>query len=103
MAACGTAMQNGERVIVEDVANDPIFKGTPACEVMLKAGVLAVQSTPLRGRSGQPLGMFSIHYRSSRRPDSRDLLAELATAVGEEIQRAKKEYQARTKDEGNLV
>jgi GAF domain-containing protein len=43
VAACGSAMQSGRRVIVEDVANDPIFEGTKACDILLAAGVLAVQ------------------------------------------------------------
>jgi PAS domain S-box-containing protein len=62
-AACGTALERGERVIVEDVSNSPIFLGTPALDVLLSAGVRAVQSTPLISRSGRTLGMFSTHYR----------------------------------------
>ena len=73
LAASGTALEKSQRVIVEDVANDPIFRGTPAREVMLRAGALAVQSTPLVSRSGETLGMFSTHYRSPRRPSERDL------------------------------
>ena len=55
-AACGTALQRGERVIVDDVLNSPIFAGTPALEVMVAAGARAVQSTPLVSRSGRVLG-----------------------------------------------
>ena len=89
MAACGTAMERGRRIIVEDVASDPIFPG-PAREVMLRAGALAVQSTPLVGRSGELLGMLSTHYRSCRRPDERDLqrLDLLARQAAELIERA---------------
>jgi PAS domain S-box-containing protein len=72
-AACGTALQRCERVIVEDVAQSPVFAGTPSLEVMLAAGARAVQSTPLVSRSGQLLGMFSTHYRTSRRPGDREL------------------------------
>jgi PAS domain S-box-containing protein len=73
-AACGTAMMRGERVVVEDVPRSPIFVDTPEdLEVMLAAGVRAVQSTPLLSRSGRLLGMFSTHYRTSRRPDDRGL------------------------------
>jgi PAS domain S-box-containing protein len=73
LAACGTALERGERVIVEDVAESPIFAGTPALAVMLAAGARAVQSTPLVSRSSQRLGMFSTHYRSPRRPGDREL------------------------------
>lgn len=70
--SCGTALQSGERVIVEDVENSPIFAGT-ALDMQLKAGVRAVQSTPLVSRSGKIFGMFSTHYRSPHRPDDRAL------------------------------
>ena|GEM_PF-526206 len=72
-AACGSAMRNGERVIVEDVASSPIFVGTPALDVMLAANVRAVQSTPLVSRSGRMLGIFSTHYHAPRRPSEREL------------------------------
>ena len=61
-AACGTAWQRGERVIVEDVTNSPIFAGTPFLDVLVAAGVRGVQSTPLVSRSGHTLGMLSTHY-----------------------------------------
>ncbi len=73
VVACGTALERGERVIVEDVTESPIFTGTAAIEVMLAAGARAVQSTPLVSRSGRGLGMFSTHYRSPRRPGDREL------------------------------
>lgn len=83
---CGTALERGERVIVEDVEHDPIFAGTPGLDVQRKAGVRAVQSTPLMSRSGKPLGMFSTHYRTPRRPDEGalrllDLLARQAADI----------------------
>lgn len=72
-AACGAAIQRGERVIVEDVATSPVFAGKPALGVMLGAGVRAVQSTPLVTRGGQMLGVLSTHYRTPHRPSDRDL------------------------------
>jgi signal transduction histidine kinase/CheY-like chemotaxis protein len=71
--ACGTAMQNGGRVVVEDVTTSPMFADSPALGVLLEAGVRAVQSTPLIGRSGQLVGMLSTHYRAPRVPGERDL------------------------------
>jgi PAS domain S-box-containing protein len=72
-ASCGTAMARQERVIVEDVTFSPIFVGTPALDVLLAAGVRAVQSSPLVGRSGRLVGMLSTHYRAPGRPTDRDL------------------------------
>ena len=72
-AACGTALERHERIIVEDILKSPIFIGTPALDVMLAADARAVQSTPLISRSGTLLGMFSTHYRTPRRPGDREL------------------------------
>ena len=73
VAACGKAMELGERVIVEDVATSPIFAGTRAREVVLSAGARAVQSTRLVSRSGRLVGVFSTHYRKPHRPTERQL------------------------------
>jgi PAS domain S-box-containing protein len=73
LAACGTALRSGKRVIIEDVAASSVFAGTPALEVMLAAGARAVQCTPLVSRSGCLVGMLSTHYRTPRRPTDRDL------------------------------
>jgi len=91
LAACGTALRRGTRVIVEDVAESPIFAGTAELEVMLAAGARGVQSTPLVSRGGRTLGMFSTHYRSARRPGDResrmlDLLARQAADLIERKQ-----------------
>lgn len=66
--ACGTALAQGARVIVEDVEQSPLFAGTAALEVQRRAGVRAVQSTPLLGRAAEPLGVISTHYKTPRRP-----------------------------------
>jgi signal transduction histidine kinase/CheY-like chemotaxis protein len=72
-AACGTAVQRGARVVVGDVTTSPVFVGTPALDVLLTAGVRAVQSTPLVCRSAQLLGVLSTHYRTPRVPTDREL------------------------------
>ncbi|HET8580628.1 MAG TPA: PAS domain S-box protein, partial [Nitrospiraceae bacterium] len=91
--SCGTALERGERVIVEDVTRSPIFVGKPALEVMLEAGARAVQSTMLLSRSGRLLGVFSTHYRTPRRPDERALrlLDVLARQTADLIERAQAE------------
>jgi PAS domain S-box-containing protein len=88
---CGTALERGARVVVEDVEHSPIFVGTPALEIQRRAGVRAVQSTPLVSRSGKPLGMFSTHWRKAGRPDERtlrllDLLSRHAADILERAQ-----------------
>ena len=83
---CGTALEKGERIIVEDVEKSPIFIGTPALEIQLRADVHAVQSTPIRSRFGKPLGMFSTHFNKPHRPNEQelqllDLLAQQAADI----------------------
>ncbi len=71
--ACGAAMRQGKRVIVEDVTTSSIFAGSPELEPMMEAGIRSVQSTPLMARSGRLVGMLSTHCRLPHRPDERDL------------------------------
>lgn len=72
-AACGTALKSKARVIVPDITNSSIFAGTRILEVMLDAGIRAVQSTPLIGKSGDVWGMLSTHYRRVTEPGKKDL------------------------------
>ena len=100
-AACGTALERGERVVVDDVLTSPIFVGTPALEVMVAAGARAVQSTPLVSRSGRVLGMFSTHYdRAPQQPTERALrlLDILARQAADLIEQKQSEEALRAKD-----
>ena len=65
-ASCGVAKKARKRVVVPDVASDPIFAGTPAEEVMAAANVRSVQSTPLFGPAGKLYGMLNTHWASPR-------------------------------------
>jgi PAS domain S-box-containing protein len=100
-AACGTAMQTGMRVIVEDVESSPIFAGTPALPVVLAAHVRAVQCTPLFSRSGALVGVLSTHYREPRRPAEADLrvLDMLARQAADWIERTHAEEALRASEE----
>jgi GAF domain-containing protein len=61
--------REGARVIVEDITQSDLFVGTPALDIQLAAGVRAVQSTPLIGRSGSVLGLVSTHFKAPHRPN----------------------------------
>jgi PAS domain S-box-containing protein len=98
--SCGAALQQGRRVVIEDVEKSPVFAGQPALDVQLRAGARAVQSTPLVSRSGRPLGMFSTHYKRPHRPDENalrllDLLARQAADI---IARAQDQEALRTSE-----
>lgn len=98
---CGTALERRENVIVEDVSQSPIFVGSPALDVQLAAGVRAVLSTPLIGRSGKLIGMCSMHFRTPHRPDEQTLhlLDLLARQVGDIIERAQTEETLRESEQ----
>ncbi|HET6412852.1 MAG TPA: GAF domain-containing protein [Anaeromyxobacter sp.] len=102
--SCGAALQKRTRVIVEDVTKSPVFIGTPALAVQLRAGIRAVQSTPLVGSSGELVGMISTHYRTPGRPDDRDLrlLDLLARQAADMIERVRSEEALRRATEREL-
>jgi signal transduction histidine kinase len=64
-----------QRVVVEDVVSDPLFRNTKDRKVMLQASVRACQSTPLLNMSGDVVGVISTHYRTPGRPSDRALKA----------------------------
>ena len=72
-SACDMAMQTHQRVIVEDVRQSALFVGNASLQVMTKAGVLAVQSTPLISSAGHVLGVISTHFNSPYRPTEQEL------------------------------
>lgn len=103
--SCGSALAAGQRVIIPDVEQSPVFAGKPELEMQRRAGVRAVQSTPVVSRAGKVLGMFSTHFRKPHTPDEHalkllDLLARQAADIIERAQtgqalRAAKEDLAR--------
>src|SRR5215213_6969598 len=72
-SACGLAMQTQQRVIVEDITESELFAGKLSLNIMLEAGVRAVQSTPLISSSGTLLGMISTHFETTRRATEQEL------------------------------
>jgi PAS domain S-box-containing protein len=69
-SACGQAMQSGQRIIIEDVELAPTYEKHR--HVAAAAGYRAVQSTPLKSRSGTILGMLSTHFRLPQRVSERN-------------------------------
>jgi len=86
-------MESRERVIVEEMLNSKIFAGTPELQVLLDAGVRAVQSTPLLSSSGKLLGMISTYYATPHRPSERELrlMDLLARQAGDYLERKQAE------------
>ena len=63
-SGCGLALARRQRVIIEDIAVDPVNIDP---EMARKTNVRAMQSTPLFTTDGEILGMLSTHFSSPRR------------------------------------
>ena len=66
-------LRSEQRIFVEDVQKSPMFSAPADAEAMARIDVQAAQSTPLRGRSGEVVGLLSTHYRRPCHPDERAL------------------------------
>ena len=70
--ACGLALRNGSRIIVEDVNTHPDFE--PHREIAARTGFRSVQSTPLLNHhTGKTVGVLSTMFREPHRPTKREL------------------------------
>jgi len=97
-ATCGTAFDSGKRIVVEDVKESEIFAGRPALDILIKAGVRAVYSTPLTSSAGQILGMISTHFERPHRPAESELqlIDLLARQAADYLERKRTEQALRT-------
>ena len=71
-STCSKALSDNERVVVVDIEACAFMAGTRDQQEYRRSGIHAVQSTPLRSRSGQPLGMISTHWRTPHHPTDED-------------------------------
>ena len=85
--SCGTAAHRLQTVIVEDIANDPLWHGYS--EVASLHGLRACSSTPILSELRQVLGTFALYYRSTHVPGSteRELIAFATRLAGIAIER----------------
>jgi PAS domain S-box-containing protein len=67
---CGRCFRERQPVVVEDVEIDPLFAAYR--DVARRAGFRGVHCTPLITRSGDILGVLSMHFHEPRRPTSRE-------------------------------
>lgn len=104
-SVCAAVLSAGERIVVSDVENSRPLAGTRDLEEYRRCGVRAVQTTPLRSRSGDLLGMISTHWREPHLPDPSawrrlDVLARQAADL---IERHRFEARLRESEEKNRV
>jgi len=69
--SCGTAAYWGERVIVSDIARDPLWRNYR--ELALRHGLRACWSQPINASNGQVLGTLAMYYRTVRVPSEAEL------------------------------
>ncbi len=67
-STCSKALSDNERVVVADIEACEYMAGTQDQQEYRRSGIRAVQSTPLRSRTGRPLGMLSTHWRTPQIP-----------------------------------
>jgi len=80
--SCAAAYSSRSRVVIHDVATDPVFDAGSR-DAVLAAGCRAVQSTPVLGRGGSCLGVLSTHHPGRDRLPGGAVLRQLDRVVAE--------------------
>jgi len=70
-SACARALQKRQSVIIRDVIADGQFAS--CLHILDRAGVRAVQSTPMISSSGAFMGVLSTHFPAPHQPDEREM------------------------------
>lgn len=98
VGSCGTAAYFNRQVIVEDIANDPLW--ADCRDFALGHGLRACCSMPIHGSEGKILGTFAIYYREPRcpAPGELDLLARAEHLTRIAIERKQAEASLRLKN-----
>ncbi|HET9220835.1 MAG TPA: CheR family methyltransferase, partial [Terriglobia bacterium] len=98
--SCSVAWQERHRVIVPDVEAWAYLVDSQALEDHRKAGIRAVQSTPLISRNGRIIGVISTHWRNPYEPEESALrlIDILARQAADLIERNKAEEALRESD-----
>ncbi|MEW1602686.1 guanylate cyclase [Streptomyces sp. DH-12] len=66
VGSCGTAAHRRQKVIVTDIARDPLWEDFR--DLAGRAGLAACWSTPILGRDGRVLGTFAMYHRTPCAP-----------------------------------
>jgi GAF domain-containing protein len=66
VSACARALRKRSSIVIEDVTTDQQF--APCCDILTRAGIRAVQSTPMISSGGALMGILSAHFPISHRP-----------------------------------
>lgn len=69
--SCGTAAYRNERVVVADIAEDPLWDDYR--QLALSHGLRACWSQPIHSADGAVIGTFAMYYAETREPTIEDL------------------------------
>jgi len=85
----GAATHRGERIIVGDVASDPLCNEVR--DLAIRHGLRACWSQPIYSNRGKVLGVLAMYYRSPRTPSNPelDVVADVANVASIAIERAR--------------
>jgi PAS domain S-box-containing protein len=78
VGSCGTAAWRGTRVVVDDIAHDPLW--APFAELAGRFGLKACWSSPILSRNGGVLGTFALYPATASQP-TEDHLEQVALAT----------------------
>ena len=73
MGSCGAAAYRKERVIVSDIASDPLVPTAQLRDIALAHELRASWSQPLLSKDNEVLGTFAMYYGAPRSPSTREL------------------------------
>ncbi|NTV59740.1 MAG: PAS domain S-box protein [Chlorobiaceae bacterium] len=98
---CDMALKRNQRIVIEDITKYPLADNRTEIEEHITAGVKSIQSTPLKSRNGELLGILSVYFRTTCTADERlsTLLELLANQTADIIERAEKEEVLRQSEE----
>ena len=93
--ACGRSLRAKKTIVIEDVETDAGF--APHRAAAAAARYRAVQSTPLPGKDGEAIGVFSTHFHQPHRPSEHELrrFELFARQSAEFVERLRSEEQLR--------
>jgi signal transduction histidine kinase/ActR/RegA family two-component response regulator len=112
VGSCGTAAYYNKTVIVDDIANDPLWKGY--AQVALDHGIKACWSVPVQDSKGEVLGTFALFPKDTRKPkeDEMEFIHSIGYLAGitierkriqEELVKSKEEAQAANRAKSDFL
>jgi signal transduction histidine kinase/PAS domain-containing protein len=96
--SCGTAAYRGERVIVSDIATDPLWE--QYCHLAMEHGLRACWSTPIFSKAREVMGTFALYSREpgSPTPEQLNLIEPMTHLAAVAIERKRGEEALRASE-----